>query len=82
MLHCSLTPFECLQDLESGAPQSPWVQSQTTFVSLVEEDGVWLPRVKKQKIWVEGISYELQEIYGMEQAAAGSKGKEVRSAYG
>jgi hypothetical protein len=27
--------------------------------------------VLKQKIWVEGISYELQEIYGMEHASDG-----------
>ena len=68
-----------VQELEPGAPQTTWVQSQTTFVGLaLEDDGSWLPRVRKQKIWVEGVSYELQEIYGMEHAAGASKGKEVR----
>jgi len=37
------------------------VQSQTTFASLGKgEDGEWEVRVLKQKIWVDGISYELQ----------------------
>ena len=27
----------------------------------------------KQKIWVEGVSYELQEIYGLEQASAAAR---------
>ena len=31
-------------------------------------------KVLKQKIWVEGISYELQEIYGMEHASDGRDG--------
>ena len=56
------------------------MQSQTTFVGLVEDDGLLLPRVKKQKIWVEAVSYELQEIYGMEQAASSARTKEVRGA--
>ena len=30
-----------------------------------------MPRVIKQKIWVEGTSYELQEIYGIENSSAG-----------
>ena len=68
------------QELQPGAPQTTWVQSQTTYVGLAEEDGVWLPRVRKQKIWVEGVSYELQEIYGMEHAAGASKAKTVRPA--
>lgn len=32
-----------------------------------EEDDSWGVQVIKQKIWVKGVSYELQEIYGMEQ---------------
>lgn len=47
-----------------------WVQSQTTFASIAkDEEGRPVCRVQKQKIWVEGVSYELQEIYGMEHAA-------------
>ena len=55
------------------------MQSQTTFVGLYEDEGLLLPRVKRQKIWVEGVSYELQEIYGMEQAAGSARPKEVGS---
>ena len=60
------------QELKPGAPQRSWVQSQTTFAKLdKDEEGHWLPRVIKQKIWVEGTSYELQEIYGIENSSAG-----------
>lgn len=58
-----------LEELQPGAPQPAWVQSQTTFAYLHrEEEGVYAVRVCKQKIWVEGVSYELQEIYGLEQS--------------
>lgn len=44
-----------------GGEQQPWVQSQTTFAVLHrEEDGSYAVRAVKQKIWVEGVSYELQ----------------------
>lgn len=44
-----------------GAEQQPWVQSQTTFAVLHrEDDGSFAVRTTKQKIWVEGVSYELQ----------------------
>ncbi len=37
------------------------MQSQTTFAALHrEEDGSYSVRVAKQKIWVDGVSYELQ----------------------
>ncbi len=59
------------QELRPGAPQNAWIQSQTTCAVLVkDEDGKWQPKVVKQKIWVEGVCYELQEIYGMESAPA------------
>lgn len=58
-----------LEELVPGAEQQSWAQSQTTFAALhKEEDGSWSVRVLKQKIWVDGTSYELQEIYGLEQA--------------
>lgn len=61
-----------LQELKPGAPQRSWVQSQTTFATLAkDEEGHWMPRVIKQKIWVDGTSYELQEIYGIENSSAG-----------
>ena len=45
-----------------GAPLPQWVQSQTTYAALEKKaDGGWGVRVLKQKIWVEGVSYELQE---------------------
>ncbi len=49
------------QELTPGRPQQSWVQSQTTFAALGKgEDGDYEVRVLKQKIWVDGISYELQ----------------------
>ena len=52
------------------------MQSQTTFATLAkDEEGRWLPRVIKQKIWVDGTSYELQEIYGIENSSAGRSGE-------
>ncbi|KAK9836425.1 hypothetical protein WJX74_000180 [Apatococcus lobatus] len=59
-----------LQEIVPGQEQKLWVQSQTTFASIAkDEEGKPVCRVQKQKIWVEGVSYELQEIYGMEHAA-------------
>lgn len=41
---------------------------QSTYAKLVtEDDGSIGIRVLEQKIWVRGESYELQEIYGMDQ---------------
>mmetsp|Transcript_4725 Transcript_4725/g.10220 ORF Transcript_4725/g.10220 Transcript_4725/m.10220 type:complete len:389 (+) Transcript_4725:200-1366(+) len=57
-----------LRSLEPGCELPSWVQAQTTYARLQrEEDGSWGLRVIKQKIWVKGSTYELQEIYGMEQ---------------
>lgn len=61
-----------LQELEVGQKQHVWVQSQTTFACVAKnEEGQHMCKVLKQKIWVEGVSYELQEIYGMEHASDG-----------
>lgn len=58
-----------------GQKQQVWVQSQTTFACVAKnEEGHHMCKVLKQKIWVEGISYELQEIYGMEHASDGRDG--------
>ncbi|KAK9905555.1 hypothetical protein WJX75_002064 [Coccomyxa subellipsoidea] len=66
-----------LQELRPGTAQKVWVQSQTTFAVLVkDEEGHWCARVLKQKIWVEGVSYELQEIYGMQTSASIPSGGE------
>ena len=64
-----------LDELQPGEQQQTWIQSQTTFAALHrEDDGSWSVRVLKQNIWVEGTSYELQEIYGLEQASGRSGG--------
>mmetsp|Transcript_32493 Transcript_32493/g.71011 ORF Transcript_32493/g.71011 Transcript_32493/m.71011 type:complete len:338 (-) Transcript_32493:259-1272(-) len=56
-----------------GGPLPKWVQAQTTYATLVKgEDGKYIVRVLKQKIWVDGTSYELQEIYGIEGSAGGT----------
>ena len=61
-----------IQELEVGQKQQVWIQSQTTFACVAKnEEGQYMCKVLKQKIWVEGISYELQEIYGMEHASDG-----------
>mmetsp|Transcript_6833 Transcript_6833/g.19270 ORF Transcript_6833/g.19270 Transcript_6833/m.19270 type:complete len:359 (+) Transcript_6833:168-1244(+) len=54
-----------LSDLTPGCPQPDWVQSQTTYGVLQKTIDGWIVKVKRQKIWVDGLSYELQEIYGM-----------------
>ncbi len=57
----------------AGCSLPQWVQSQTTYASLAPLDGGgWAVRVVKQRIWVEGTSYELQEIYGIENCATGN----------
>eukprot|EP00884_Botryococcus_braunii_P018074 jgi/Botrbrau1/4950/Bobra.0122s0028.1 len=69
-----------LTDLQPGAPQKLCVQSQTTYAVILRDDeGKLIPKVVKQKIWVKGVSYELQEIYGMEHSAAALKNKEAQS---
>lgn len=58
----------CLDDCEPGSALPMWVQAQTTYAMLQkDEDNSWRVIVLKQKIWVKNVSYELQEIYGMEQ---------------
>ncbi|KAJ9526258.1 hypothetical protein QJQ45_009736 [Haematococcus lacustris] len=57
-----------LHSLEPGSELPHWVQTQTTYARVLrEEDGSLGLRVVKQKVWVKGEAYELQEIYGMEQ---------------
>lgn len=63
-----------LEDVEPGCATPTWVQSQTTYASLVkEEDGTWDVRPIRQKIWVDNVSYELQEIYGIQELYGGDK---------
>ena len=64
--------------MQPGGPQKVWMQSQTTYAKILKDEARnWQVAVLKQKIWAMGTSYELQEIYGMEQAAAAAKEKNV-----
>ena len=57
----------------AGCALPVWVQSQTTYATLQpQEQGAWAVRVVKQRIWVDGVAYELQEIYGIENCATGN----------
>ncbi|WIA39222.1 hypothetical protein OEZ86_005346 [Tetradesmus obliquus] len=56
-----------LPQMEVGGSLPAWVQAQTTYAKLRKDDeGHWRLQISKQKIWVGGVSYELQEIYGMD----------------
>ena len=58
--------------LRAGCPLATWIQSQTTYATLLKkDDGTFGVQVVKQKIWVEGVSYELQEIFGIENCSTG-----------
>jgi E3 ubiquitin-protein ligase MGRN1 len=61
-----------LQDIVPGDSLKPWLQGQTTYASIMREADGWKVRVLKQKLWVDGVSYILQEIYGLENAASPS----------
>lgn len=55
-----------------GSPLPNWVQAQTTYCILekrkVDNITTYVIKCVKQKIMVEGTSYELKEIYGIEKA--------------
>jgi hypothetical protein len=58
--------------LPIGAALPQWVQAQCTYAKLKkDDDNKWALQVLKQKIWVDGVSYELQEIYGMDATRTG-----------
>jgi len=62
---------------ESGEGGRGGVQSQSTFATFTKllEGGLGI-KVLKQKILVGGVSYELQEIYGIEQTPEEQEGAE------
>lgn len=69
-------PFSHTRAAPAGAGSSSdaksAVQSQSTFATLHKEDGgSWSCRVLKQTIQVGTRSFELQEIYGIDQSANG-----------
>lgn len=56
-----------------GGPLPSSVHSQATHAVIErKDDDNYLVRVVKQIIWVDGLSYELQEIYGIENSQGGS----------
>jgi len=55
-----------------GAALPGWVHSQITQAVIEKKDDeTYQVRVVKQIIWVEGVRYELQEIYGIENSGGG-----------
>ena len=60
-----------LEDIKPGEPMPRWVQGQTTFASVSREGDGWRVKVLKQRLWDEGDSYMLQEIYGLEKTNSG-----------
>ena len=55
-----------------GGAMPGWIQSQTTYACLPKREKGLDVKVLKQKIWVRETAYELQEIYGLENANRGS----------
>lgn len=50
-------------------------QSQSTFCTFVRQQAGWAIKMLKQKVQVDGLTYELQEIYGIDGSlAAAPKG--------
>lgn len=55
-----------------GAQLPEWVHSQITQAVIErKDDDTYQVRVVKQIIWVGGVRYELQEIYGIENSGGG-----------
>eukprot|EP00271_Cylindrocystis_brebissonii_P006464 TRINITY_DN19256_c0_g1_i1.p1 TRINITY_DN19256_c0_g1~~TRINITY_DN19256_c0_g1_i1.p1 ORF type:complete len:382 (+),score=59.60 TRINITY_DN19256_c0_g1_i1:1492-2637(+) len=58
-------------DAPPGAKLTKWLQSQVTYGALEIIEGEVRVKVLKQKIWVDGVRYELKEIYGLEHFKGG-----------
>ncbi|KAJ7547852.1 hypothetical protein O6H91_08G106800 [Diphasiastrum complanatum] len=56
-----------------GGRLPKWVNSQTTHAVIENKDGDYHVRVVKQIIWVDGVRYELQQIYGIANSAGSSE---------
>ncbi|MCO5570101.1 hypothetical protein L7F22_023817 [Adiantum nelumboides] len=61
-------------DIPVNAPLPTWVHAQTTHAALEKKDGTYQVKVAKQIIYIEGVRYELQEIYGIENADGSDEG--------
>ena len=87
-IHSVVVRLECVVDVPEGsdamdsAPAEPSgssltekSQAQTTFATCgfsSDDDKKFSTTVTKQKIWVDGVSYELQEIFGIEHCSTGT----------
>jgi hypothetical protein len=60
---------QSIDDKPLEAPLPDWVHSQTTQAFIEKkDDDAYEVRVLKQIIWVGGVGYELQEIYGIDNS--------------
>ncbi|KAI5078929.1 hypothetical protein GOP47_0006600 [Adiantum capillus-veneris] len=71
---CLLNSEQAKIDIALNAPLPIWVHAQTTHAALEKKDGIYQVKVGKQIIYVEGVRYELQEIYGIENADGSDEG--------
>lgn len=62
---------EAFPNNESGSTESVATNSQTTQAVFEKEKGEYHVRVVKQILWVNGMRYELQEIYGIGNSVDG-----------
>lgn len=64
--------------------KSPAPQSQSTFCTFAKQPstGVWTIKMLKQKIQVDGLTYELQEIYGIDGSLAAAPKNDTSSGDG
>jgi hypothetical protein len=60
---CALT-----DEMPLNAPLPEWVHAQTTHATLEKKEDEFVVKVVKQIIYVDGVRYELQEIYGIGNA--------------
>eukprot|EP00899_Mesostigma_viride_P002660 jgi/Mesvir1/12395/Mv00568-RA.1 len=65
-----LSPRKAKELGPPGCSTPDWCPSQTTYAMLVPDGDGFKVKVVKQKIWVEGVSYELQQIYGIDSSPA------------
>mgnify|MGYP000025790131 FL=1 len=62
-LHDGCAPAD---EVPLNAPLPDWVHAQTTHATLEKKEDEFVVKVVKQIIYVDGVRYELQEIYGIE----------------
>lgn len=60
------------ESLPLGAPLPDWVHAQITQATIEKkDDDSYQVRVVKQILWISGLRYELQEIYGIDNSGIG-----------